>query len=662
LVLLTKGNFAPSAGFLVLWALSPLVLRWLGNPARAPSSQQISARQAAYLRRQARRSWRYFDDLVGPDTNWLPPDNSQLALRVEVARRTSPTNIGMWLTAALAARDFGYLTVDELAQRCSATLATIQQLERYEGHLLNWYNTTTREPLPPKYVSSVDSGNLVASLWVLEQGCREAVQAPLVGTESLRGLADTAAILSEVGGEDPSLSVPLRAMRGLLRGELAQHEFIARLRMASQAAAQLQEVRRWQTTPTDEPAYWASVLAREAASWTATVNRYLVWMETLSRPPNSFLHSLSEELVALRRQAVETIPSLYSLAETGSAPTESILMRRGIPGIRPEAAAWLDQVDAEYRDARARAAETLLSFETLAAGVHKFAEGINMRFLYDERRRLFAVGYVVGGPLEFTSHYDLLASESRLASLVAIAKNDVPVEHWFTLRRPRGAGKHWQTLLSWSGTMFEYMMPLLFMRTYHGSLLDQACRNAVARQIEYGREKGSPWGISEAAYSALDAHQIYQYRAFGVPDLAIQPELDEEPVVAPYASMLALMIDPQSAIPNLQRLEGLGLDGPMGFYESVDFSRESKRDGSPGVVIYAYMAHHQGMSLVAMDNALHYGAMQRRFHDDPRIRAVESLLFERIPITKPVRGEAQIRLAAAHVTVGEEAREVTVSK
>jgi cyclic beta-1,2-glucan glucanotransferase len=662
LALLARGTFAPSSGFLVLWALSPLVLNWLSRPARPPASQQISASQTACLRRYARRTWRYFDDLVGPDTNWLPPDNSQLALRVEVACRTSPTNIGMWLTAALAARDFGYLTADELCRRCSATLATMEQLERYEGHLLNWYNTTTREPLSPKYVSSVDSGNLLASLWVMEQGCKDAVRAPLVGTESLRGLADTASILSEVNGEDPSLAVPLRAVRRLLRGDLAQHEFITRLRMGAHAAVQLQEVRRWQTTPTDEPAYWASTLAREAASWSETVNRYLRWMETLSHPPNSFLHSLSEELVELRRQALETIPSLHTLAEIGSAPTETILMRRGVPDQRPEAAAWLDQLDAEYRDARARAAETLHAFEALAAGMHRLAEGINMRFLYDERRRLFAVGYVVGGPLEFTSHYDLLASESRLASFVAIAKNDVPVEHWFTLRRPRGAGKHWQTLLSWSGTMFEYLMPLLFMRTYQNSLLDQACRSAVARHIEYGREKAVPWGISEAAYSALDAHQIYQYRAFGVPDLAIQPELDEEPVVAPYASLLALMIDPHSAVPNLQRLETLGLDGPMGFYESIDFSREPKRDGSPGVVIYAYMAHHLGMSLVAIDNLLHHGAMQRRFHNDTRIRAVESLLFERIPITKPMRGEAQSRLAAAHVTAGEEARDVTFSK
>jgi len=662
LVLLARGTFAPSAGFLVLWALSPLVLKWLSNPARVPASQQISARQATYLRSQARRTWRYFDDLVGPDTNWLPPDNSQLALRVEVARRTSPTNIGMWLTAALAARDFGYLTADELCRRCSATLATIEHLERYEGHLLNWYNTTTREPLSPKYVSSVDSGNLLASLWVFEQGCKEAVRAPLVGTESLRALADTAAILAQVSGEDPSLSVPLRAVRRLLRGDLAQSEFIARLRMTSHAAAQLQEVRHWQTVPADEPAYWASSLAREAASWTATVNRYLLWMETLSRPPNSFLHSLSEELVELRRQAVESIPSLHSLAEIGSMPTEKILMRRGVPGLRPEAAAWLDQVDHEYKEARKQAAETVQQFETLAAGVHRLAEGINMRFLYDERRRLFAVGYVVGGPLEFTSHYDLLASESRLASLVAIAKNDVPVEHWFTLRRPRGSGAHWETLLSWSGTMFEYLMPLLFMRTYQSSLLDQACRSAVAKQIDYGREKGTPWGISEAAYSALDAHQIYQYRAFGVPDLAIQPDVDADPVVAPYASMLALMIDPHSAIPNLQQLDSLGLDGPMGFYESIDFSREAKRDGTPGVVIYAYMAHHQGMSLVAIGNVLHHGAMQRRFHADPRIRAVESLLFERIPITKAIRGEAQAKLAVAHVTTGDDAADVTFSK
>ncbi len=282
-----------------------------------------------------------------------------------------------------------------------------------------------------------------------------------------------------------------------------------------------------------------------------------------------------------------------------------------------------------------------------------------MRFLYDAGRRLFGVGYAVGGPLEFTSHYDLLASECRLASLVAIAKGDVPIEHWFALARPLVSSAAGQTLLSWSGTMFEFLMPLLFTRTFANSLLDHACRDAVELQIDYGREKKVPWGTSESAYSALDAHQIYQYRAFGVPALALNPGLEDDLVVAPYATMLALLVDPGDAIENLRRLRNLDLTGPMGFYESIDFSRESQRHGDPGVVIYAYMAHHQGMSLLALDNVLHKDVMQRRFHGDVRVRAVESLLFERLPIARLPEEEIQTRAAPVRMAVSDEAVERT---
>ena len=244
------------------------------------------------------------------------------------------------------------------------------------------------------------------------------------------------------------------------------------------------------------------------------------------------------------------------------------------PELSPEAASWLDKIATEYAAARANAAEMLNNFESLAASAESLAAGINMRFLYDAGRRLFGVGYAVGGPLEFTSHYDLLASECRLASLAAIAKGDVPVEHWFSLGRTRGPSSSGPVLLSWSGTMFEYLMPILFMRSFTGSIIDRACRQAVARQIEYGRAQNIPWGISESAYSALDINQIYQYRAFGVPSLALKRDFDNDQVVAPYATMLALQVDPVAAIENLKRLETLGLGGPMGFYESVDFSRE----------------------------------------------------------------------------------------
>ncbi len=327
---------------------------------------------------------------------------------------------------------------------------------------------------------------------------------------------------------------------------------------------------------------------------------------------------------------------------------------RGSVGLRPELATWIDQLNTEYVQARESAANAVSRLEALAASAGRLSAGINMRFLYDANRRLFGVGYAVGGPIEFSSYYDLLASECRLASLVAIAKGDVPVEHWYALGRPRVSLPGGVVLLSWSGTMFEYLMPCVFMRTFANSLLDHACRESVRQQIIYGGEKDMPWGISECAYGALDANQIYQYRAFGVPCLALRPALDDDLVVAPYATMLALLVDPAAAIANLKRLRDMDFDGPMGLYESIDFNLENTRNGARGVVIYAYMAHHQGMTLAALDDILHHDVMVERFHGDVRVRAMESLLFERIPITRPPAEAVEARIAPIRSAAEEE--------
>ncbi|HEX4273826.1 MAG TPA: glucoamylase family protein [Bryobacteraceae bacterium] len=653
--LLVEGEFAPTAFFVLLWAASPLLMRWMGHPGRSLARKTLSGGETLFLRGVARATWRYFDDLVGPETNWLPPDNSQLALRVEVARRTSPTNIGLWLTSALTARDFGYLTADEFCLRCSRTLDTLTRMEHYEGHLLNWYDTHTLEPLNPSYVSTVDSGNLIAALWVLEQGCNDLLRAPVIGHAGLRGLYDTLSILQEKCGDDPSAAVSMHALRRLLRGAKEGHELIGRYRMAAAPVQKLHESQRWHVEGTDERTYWASRLSSGLALWTTVADRYLQWMETLAAPPDSLLAPIGKDAVRLRRRALHQIPSLLSLSENSIAPIDSILFWRTRPDLRPEVTAWLDQLGAEYATAKQNAAESVAALRRLMADAAKIADGINMRFLYDAGRRLFGVGYAVGGPREFASHYDLLASECRLASLVAIAKGDVPVDHWYAMSRPYVYSSGGQTLLSWSGTMFEYMMPLLFTRTYANSLLDHACHDAVRRQIEYGNENGIPWGISESAWSALDSHQIYQYRAFGVPVLALNPGTEEELVVSPYSSVLAMLIDPAAGADNLERLQGLGLGGPMGFYESIDFSRENRKNGERGVTIFCYMAHHQGMSLNALDNVLHRDVMQRRFHGDLRIRAVESLLFEGIPITRHPIEETRSGSPAVHVVSPDDA-------
>src|SRR5688572_27607094 len=638
-VLASRGEFLSSFAFLGLWIASPLLARWLEGPDKATWIPPISRSENAELRQLARRTWRYFDDLVGPQSQWLPPDNSQLALRVEVARRTSPTNIGLWLNSALAARDFGYITSDDFVRRCAATMETLNKMERYEGHFLNWYSLDDLAPLPPQYVSTVDSGNLIASLWVTAAGCRDIAKSPVIGSFSVSGLEDCIEILRSHAGNDPSLNVALRVLRQTVRAAASAFEQLGLLRLMVYHGFQLKEAMRWNAETGDETSYWTAKLIAELDAWSNTIDRYLRWMEVLSRASDELVRSLGPDAVSLRRHVLLSVPSLQELADGPTSALASLFAWRTSQEIRPEVAEWLATTEREYRQAQANAREMVARLELVEAQANKLAAEINMRFLFDRERRLFGIGYPVGNPVTFNSHYDLLASECRLASLVAIAKGDVPLDHWFTLARPRVSTPMRRALLSWSGTMFEYLMPLLYTEAFENSLLARACDEAVQIQKSYTAEHGLPWGISECAYSALDSGRIYQYRAFGVPGLALNPNVDPGPVVAPYATVMSLMVVPQDSLRNLSHLEAIGLSGPMGFYESVDYTRPDRKDGRPGIVIFAYMAHHQGMSLLALSNVLRDHAVQRRFHSDPRIRAFESLLFERVPITRVEREE-----------------------
>ncbi|MBI4915040.1 MAG: hypothetical protein HY825_04275 [Acidobacteria bacterium] len=286
--------------------------------------------------------------------------------------------------------------------------------------------------------------------------------------------------------------------------------------------------------------------------------------------------------------------------------------------------------------------------QDLARRAAALADGMNFAFLYDRQRQLFSIGYRLadaGGPGRADgSFYDLLASESRLASFFAIAKGDVPQSHWFHLGRLVVSVDGVPTLVSWSATMFEYLMPLLLMRTYPGTLLDQSCRMVVRRQIRYGHERRVPWGISESAYDLTDRLGNYQYKEFGVPGLGLKRGLADELVVAPYATALAALLEPAEAARNLRRLASEGAAGPFGYYDAVDYTaRKPSEDGdgaavrpARGVVVKTHMAHHQGMTLVAIANLLLDDVMVDRFHADPRIQATELLLQERIPREAPI--------------------------
>ncbi|HEY3440972.1 MAG TPA: glucoamylase family protein [Paludibaculum sp.] len=620
------------APFLVLWVGAPAVQHWIREQRSAVrKAEWIDPDDQRFLRRIARETWRYFDDLVGASHNWLPPDNSQEALHVEVAERTSPTNIGLWLLSAVSARDLGFLTVGPMVDRCTATLETLAKLETCEGHLLNWYNTRTLEPLPPRYVSTVDSGNLIASLWVLQQASEELDTESQLDSRALRGLADTLAVITERFSSDHNTRVPLAALRGLLEEESSGIEILARIRLAVEPARKLTETIRWSDQPTGERAYWFTQLERQIAGWIQHAADYLSWLEVLAAPPDEFLQPLGDRAIAARRQLLRELPSWGSVARGETGLLGDILQEAGNKGPLPaNLAVWIAEVRAEFEKARTASTELMRRCGHLGEMSNALAEGMDMRFVYDAQRRLFAIGYEVGGPLNVAAHYDLLASEARLGSLVAIAKGDVPVEHWLALGRPY-TSDHGQVLLSWSGTMFEYLMPLLFTRSFRNSLLENACAAAVERQMEYTKDRGVPWGISESAYSAIDAHKIYQYRAFGVPSLGMKRGLEDDLVIAPYATALALLVNPAEAVKNLKRLMKAGMYGHMGFYEALDYTRQEERRGGKGVIVYAYMAHHQGMSLMALNNVLNRGIMRTRFHADRRIKAVEPLLFERIP-------------------------------
>ncbi len=628
--------------WLAAWLLSPLVAWLLNQPTREHNQRRaLPPADTKFLRAISRRTWRYFDDFVNADSSWLPPDNYQVSPRNELAMRTSPTNIGLWMLSALAARDFGYLTVDEVVRRLTGTMKTIGGLEQFKGHLLNWYDVRTRVPLEPRYVSTVDSGNLLGALWTLEQGLMEMLGQPLLDGRAFSGLQDTGRILRRIpssersrGDRSPALS------RFMKEVETSPPRFVDMLRLLREGGREINLSGGGQQQLAGEgaeEAYWSRQIERQLAAWLNIADRYLAWMEILAQKSWQEIATLGPKVTEALRKDGYPVPSLIDLAN-GRVGCVSILQeaRAAMPPPSVPMLAWLDRLLEEFSKSRWLAGEMLDQCERLIRDCRALSEQIDMRFLYDSGRRLFTIGYNVSEGRRDNSFYDLLASESRLGSFVAIARGDVPFEHWFSLSRPYTKLGRRRVLLSWTGTMFEYLMPLLFQDSLANTLLEEATRGALAVQMDYGRRHRMPWGISESAFADMDLNRIYQYRAFGVPGLGLKREAEEKIVVAPYASLLALGIAPRETLRNLRRLAELGLLDTHGYYEAIDFSRQPGRAGGRGVVVQSYMAHHQGMGFLSLTNFLFDGSIRRRFHADARVRSVEALLHERVPLRPPV--------------------------
>ncbi len=635
---LMPGSLLQALPWLILWFVSPL-LGWLLNLRPVAQQQKpLAETDIRFLRQIACRTWRYFSSFVSAETSWLPPDNYQVAHQNRLAMRTSPTNIGLWMTSVLAAFDSGYLTVNQVIERLTNSMASINCLELFEGHLLNWYDIKTLAPLEPRYVSTVDSGNLLGALWALEQGLSELLHAPLLDATVFSGLADTGEVLKQVAAKAGSAGFCHNTLETLLHTlHAAPSGIVELLRLQQRIQVMVSSVC---ADTTALP--WTCELEQQMAAGIENSNRYLSWIGILAELSEAESATLGSEALLAIRKDLSQAPSLFDLAhDRVSSITLLRRIRSESPGNNSSLDLWLDRVIAAFSTSQWLAGETLGMAEQLISSIHELSAGMQMRFLYDAKRKLFSIGYNLSTDRLDGSSYDLLASEARLGSFVAIARGDVPLEHWFSMGRLYGALGRQRVLLSWTGTMFEYLMPLLFQRSYSNSLLDKAVQEAVAVQIDYGRTHGVPWGISESAFSDLDLEKTYQYKAFGVPTLGLKRGLEEQLVVAPYATLLALNIAPAEAVHNLKQLADRGLLGDYGYYEAMDFSRQPQREGQSqalkrGVIVEAYMAHHQGMAFLSLTNFLHGNPFPRRFHSDSRVRAFEALLQERIPTLPPL--------------------------
>ncbi len=583
--IINPQNLPLAAVISLLWIVAPFVAREASQTLETADTLDIRPEDRAELRGIARSTWRFFEAFVTEESHHLPPDNYQDLPEPKLAERTSPTNIGLYLLSVVSARDFGWIGMLDAVGRIDRTLGSIARMEKHRGHLYNWYDTRTLAVLEPRYVSSVDSGNLAGHLVAVARALKEWAAAPMVHMlTDPQGVADTLRLVRQSFDAVPD---DRRALRPLRRRLEERIEGFERTHATYLAEPQLAPVR----------AIGLSVVADDIRSLARAYAAEI---------PTEATHDLIWWTGALKANC-EAL-----LAVPANRTEENALLSRRI-----------DQV-AE----RARAVAFSMDFG----------------FLVDPDSWLLSIGYRPDPGQLDDAHYDLLASEARLASLFAIAKGDVANRHWFRLGRPVAAFGLGGALLSWSGSMFEYLMPPLVMHERAGSILNESCMTAIARQIAYGRKLGLPWGISESAFNARDGDLNYQYLAFGAPELALKRMTGGERVVAPYASLLAAQLRPHAALANLAALEALGARGPHGFFDAVDFTPRRMPEGEDHVVVRTVMSHHQGMSICAVANAVLKGIHRDRFHSDPVIQASELLLQERapsdvVPIVRSAMGE-----------------------
>jgi hypothetical protein len=610
-----RPAFFSALPILVLWGSSKLVSMWLNRPPQL-SRTEASEKDRLFLRRAAVRTWRYFSEFSTVEHNWLIPDNVQQEPFV-VAPRVSPTNVGLLLNARQVACEFGYLTVPEFVDLTAKTLNVLRNMPRYRGHLYNWYDTQTLEPLPPLFISTVDSGNLVASLWTLQQGCLRILEQPALRPQLGEGFLDHLRILVDLK------AIPRSLFRRIEQKAESEKWAKSLLRFPHRPLERMSDQEDGVRRPSDLNWFGSQALNR-LVQFRQFIVRFVPWMlldfEELRK--DATLGTPKEDV------PLKEVPEVLTKCETR--------LQRAIDGLPLSDAACearrvsLQRLLSMVAGARMDATRLIQEIRIVADTAGKLADEMEFGFLWSARRKLLSIGFDGGTKILHDACYDLLASESRTASFIAIAKDEIPQETWFLLSRTHTVDRGRAILLSWTGTMFEYLMPAVWMKTYPGTLLDRSQTGAVLTQQEYVAAKRIPWGISESSYATRDAAGNYGYHAFGVPQLAIFHGEVKALVISPYSTLLALNTSPKAALKNLRRMAHDGWFGEYGFYEAVDFSASQDRMWSHDYeLIRCWMAHHQGMSLLAMANFLADGIVQAWFHSHPRVLATELLLDEK---------------------------------
>ena len=661
---------------LILWmdpirlrSAIPILLAWLFS---AQIAYQISVpikvipdvltdTQQRLLRRVAQLTWLFFERFVGPDDHWLPPDNYQEFPRGKVTSHTSPTNIGLLMLSTMAARDLGYIGLQEMTSRLTLTLSNLGRLETYRGHLLNWYDTRSMQPLMPRYVSTVDSGNLAGCFIALRQGCREMRHAEVFGWQNWQGLLDTLALFDDAALSGTALRQVLSELQQqVLNAQATPEAWLSLLEdiqrngkvKLDQAVMTLVEEHAQDLTAVNIRALREASdrVQRHLHGMQREVDALLPWLVQLSGQSKQLLAALPEayqrdlqsiyallhELPRLDQIGSITRSALAQLQVLRTQAQDSLQRQTDAVGLQ-SILQWCDQLEGFLQTGRGNAQALLDQLSEIEGQCAHWEDQMDFGFLFNQRRKIFHIGYNLNNDRLDENYYDLLASEARIASIIAIAHGDVPVDHWLHLGRGLADVDGQRVLLSWSATMFEYLMPLLLMRSYEGTLLQASNRAAVRCQQNFARQQKVPWGISESGFYEFDGALNYQYRAFGVPGLGFKRNLGEDLVITPYASALALPLGATAVAKNFESLVDVGMLGSYGFFEAIDFTAKRLTLGNDKSIVQEYMAHHQGMILLSLTNYLCGSPMQRRFHADPRIHSVELLLQEKVPLDAPTQ-------------------------